>query len=105
MTEATVSGASGASEPVARAPAPTTSDARSNDSAGQANSATVHVCVDEAGALKQEPTIVRSSGKPSLDQAAVKIAASGSAYYRPDSSSSGPPGSGCAQLTIRFEIK
>jgi TonB family protein len=105
MSEVTVSGTSGASEPVTRAPAPTTSDARPNDPAGQAASVTVHVCADEAGTLEQEPTIIRSSGKMSLDQAAVKIAASGSAYYRPDSSSSGPPASGCAQLTIRFETK
>jgi len=96
MTEAPVSGTG---------PAPTTTDARANDAGGQAGSVTVHVCVDEAGALKQEPTIMHSSGKASIDQAAVKIAASGSAYYRPDTSSSGPPGSGCAQLTIRFETR
>jgi TonB family protein len=105
MIEAPVSGASGASEPVTRVAAPTTTDARPIDSGGQADSVTVHVCVDEAGALKQEPTIVRSSGKASLDQAAVRIAASGSAYYRPDISSNGPLVSGCAQLAIRFEAK
>lgn len=80
-----------ASEPV-----PMTTEARQHESGGQANSATVHVCVDETGKLKQDPTIVHSSGKASLDQAAVKIAASGSAYY---------PASGCAQLAIKFETK
>jgi TonB family protein len=80
-------------------------EAKKGDSVGQANSVTVHVCVDETGKLKQDPTIVRSSGRASLDQAAVKIAASGSAYYRPDTSLNGPPVSGCAQLAIKFETK
>jgi TonB family protein len=71
----------------------------------EANSVTVHVCVDETGRLDQEPTIVHSSGLASLDQAAVRIAASGSAYYRPDRSSNGPPVSGCAQLAIKFDTK
>jgi TonB family protein len=105
MSENPVSGASGSSEPIAPVPAPTTTDARPDDSGGQANSVTVHACVDEAGALKQDPTIIHSSGKPSVDQAAVRIAASGAAYYRPDTSSNGPAGSGCAQLTIKFETK
>jgi TonB family protein len=91
-------GASRASEPIAGAQA-------QNDSGGQANSVTVHVCVDETGRLKQDPTIVHSSGMPSLDQAAVRIAASGSSYYRPDVSSNGPPVSGCAQLAIKFDTK
>jgi outer membrane biosynthesis protein TonB len=66
---------------------------------------TVHVCVDAAGKLEQDPTIVHSSGIASLDQAAVRIAASGSAYYRPDTSPNGPAASGCAQLTIKFDTK
>jgi TonB family protein len=98
-------GASRAPEPIAGAPAQITANARPDDSAGQANSVTVHVCVDETGRLKQDPTIVDSSGMASLDQAAVRIAASGSAYYRPDSSSNGPPVSGCAQLAIKFDVK
>ena len=40
-----------------------------------------------------------------LDAAAVKIAASGSAYYRPGTSFDGVPLSGCAQLAIKFETK
>ena len=80
-------------------------EAKKGESGAQADSVTVHVCADETGKLKQEPTIVRSSGKESLDQAALHIAAAGSAYYRPDSSSSGATVSGCAQLVIRFEPK
>jgi len=100
-----LSGASRASEPVAGAPAQIAANARQDDSGGQANSVTVHVCVDETGRLEQDPTIVHSSGMASLDQAAVRIAASGSAYYRPDTSSNGPPVSGCAQLAIKFDMK
>jgi TonB family protein len=100
-----MSGAARAFEPIAGAPVQTAADARKDDSGGRADSVTVHVCADEAGTLKQDPTIVRSSGNTSLDQAAVKIAASGSAYYRPDTSSSGPLLSGCAQLVIKFDTK
>lgn len=96
--------ASRASEPIAVAPA-NTAKAKQDDSRGHANNATVHVCVDQAGKLEQDPTIVRSSGIASLDQAAVRIAASGSAYYRPDTSPNGPSASGCAQLTIQFDLK
>jgi len=94
-----------APEPVAGTPARTTADAQQNHSEGQPNSVTVHVCVDQTGKLNQEPTIVRSSGKASLDQAALKIAASGSPFYRPDTAPNGPPVSGCAQLAIQFETK
>jgi hypothetical protein len=84
-------------EPIAGAP--------TDDTRGPANDVTVRVCVDEAGRLKQDPTIVHSSGMASLDQAAVRIAASGSAYYRPDTSPNGPAASGCAQLAIKFDVK
>jgi TonB family protein len=97
--------ASRAPEPVAAAPANITANAKQDDSRGHAYNVTVHVCVDEAGKLEQDPTIVHSSGIASLDQAAVRIAASGSAYYRPDTSPNGPPASGCAQLTIKFDTK
>jgi TonB family protein len=93
------------SEPIAEAPAKITANVKQDDSRGQANNVTVHVCVDEAGKLEQDPTIVHSSGIASLDQAAVRIAASGSAYYRPDTSPNGPPASGCAQLAIKFDMK
>jgi TonB family protein len=105
MSSQNPSGATRASEPIAAGPAPMAANARPDDFAGQANSVTVHVCVDATGRLEQEPTIVRSSGMAALDQAAVRIAASGAAYYRPGSSSNGPPVSGCAQLAIKFETK
>jgi len=100
-----LSWASRASEPIAGAPAKITANTKQDDFRGQANNVTVHVCVDEAGKLEQDPTIVHSSGIASLDQAAVRIAASGSAYYRPDTSPNGPSASGCAQLAIKFDMK
>jgi TonB family protein len=95
----------GGSEPIAAAPAKTTANVKQDDPRGQANNVTVHVCVDAAGKLEQDPTIVHSSGIAALDQAAVRIAASGSAYYRPDTSPNGPPASGCVQLAIKFDVK
>jgi len=65
----------------------------------------LHVCSDIAGKLAQDPTVIRSSGDPGLDEAAVAIAKSGSGYYRPATTLGGKPVSGCAQLAIKFEIK
>jgi TonB family protein len=90
---------------VAGAPNQIAAERRQNDPRGQADSATVRVCVDETGKLKQNPTIVHSSGNAGLDQAAVQIAVSGSPYYRPRTSLDGAPPSGCAQLSIKFETK
>ncbi len=98
-------GASRPSEPIAAAPAQTAANAPQQSYGGQADSVTVHVCVDATGRLEQQPTIVHSSGTASLDQAAVRIAASGSAYYRPETSSNAPPVSGCAQLVISFDTR
>ena len=65
----------------------------------------VRVCADEAGKLAQDPTVLQSSGNPGFDEAALKIARSGSPYYRPGTTSDGKPLSGCAQLMIEFEPK
>jgi outer membrane biosynthesis protein TonB len=100
-----LSWANSAAERIAAAPPKIPANAKQDDSRGEASNVTVHVCVDEAGKLEQDPTIIHSSGIASLDQAAVRIAASGSAYYRPDTSPNGRPASGCAQLAIKFEPK
>ena len=106
MTSQTPLSAAGqASEPVAGTPNPIAAERKQNDSRDQSGSVTVHVCVDETGKLKQDPTIVHSSGNAGLDEAAMRIAASGSAYYRPHTSLDGLPISGCAQLAIKFEAK
>jgi TonB family protein len=67
------------------------------------HTAEVRACVDRAGKLLNEPTIVHSSGDGGLDAAAVNIARSGSAYYRPSPAAGGGPASGCVDLTIGFE--
>jgi TonB family protein len=87
-----------ATTPAVKLPA----NARPDKSGGEGNSVTVHVCVDDKGKIAQEPVIVHSSGVPALDQAAVKIAAAGSAYYRPQSPSTAPPTSGCVRMAIEF---
>jgi TonB family protein len=69
----------------------------------QDRSVAVRVCADDTGKLLQDPTILRSSGNPGFDEAAVKIARSGSPYYRPGTNSGKTPVSGCAQLIIEFE--
>ena len=92
-------------QPTAAAPARIQAGPKPDDSSGQGDTVTVHVCVDEHGRLVKEPAIVQSSGVASLDQAAVKIAAAGSAYYHPLTSSSKPSTSGCAQLAIKFDTK
>ncbi len=73
--------------------------------AQQDGASTLRVCANEAGQLTQAPTVLRSSGDPTLDAAALKIAKSGSGSYRPDTTLNGKPLSGCAQVTIRFETR
>ena len=94
-----------ADQPTAALPSRTPVNANQVDSGRQGNSVTVHVCVDDQGKLLQEPVIVQSSGVPALDQAAAKIAAAGSAYYHPLTSSNRPPTSGCVQMAIKFDAK
>jgi TonB family protein len=62
----------------------------------------VRVCVDSAGKLAQDPVVTRSPGDSSFDQAAVRIARSGSGYYRP-AMVNGKPAAACVQLAIRPE--
>jgi TonB family protein len=70
----------------------------------EGNSVEVRVCVDAAGRLAQAPKITRSSGDPGFDQAALKIAESGSGYYRPVTKLSGKPVPGCGQVAIKFDL-
>jgi TonB family protein len=69
------------------------------------NEVDMRVCSDTTGKVVQDPTIIHSSGDAGLDEAAVKIAKSGSGYYRPTTTAGGKPVSGCAQLAIKFEMK
>jgi TonB family protein len=61
--------------------------------------AQVQVCVDGAGKLVQEPTLVHSSGDAELDAAALRVARAGSGAYR--SPVSPNSAAGCMQLTLQ----
>jgi TonB family protein len=84
---------------------PKENDANGNPESSHPKEVGVRVCSDVAGKLVQDPTIIHSSGDSGLDEAAVKIAKSGSGYYRPATTLGGNPVSGCAQLEIKFEMK
>jgi outer membrane biosynthesis protein TonB len=62
----------------------------------------VCVCVDEAGVLTQDPVIASSSGTPRVDEAASRLAKSGSGQYRP-AMVDGKPAGGCFQFAITFK--
>jgi TonB family protein len=65
--------------------------------------AEVQVCVDAAGKLTRDPALVHSSGDPSFDAAALRIARSGSGHYRPAMDPGGHAVPGCEQLSLRLE--
>jgi TonB family protein len=70
--------------------------------AATAPQADVRVCADESGKLTRDPVITHSSGDAGLDAAALGVARSGAAYYRP----AGAAGvSGCVDIAVRFEPK
>ena len=79
----------------APAPLPGVPGASSGSAAAPGNTAEVHVCVDGAGKLTQEPRLTRSSGDARFDAAALGIAKAGSGSYQGVA--------GCLQLAIRSE--
>lgn len=70
--------------------------------ANQHGTSIVLVCVDVKGALYTAPSIVLSSGYPSLDAAALRLAESGSGYWEPGTRD-GVPEPMCSNWRIRFE--
>ena len=65
---------------------------------------TVQVCVDPKGKLLADPTLVASSGKARLDEAALRLARAGSGHYR-STTEDGRPVSSCYPLGVRFQLK
>ena len=59
-------------------------------------------CADGNGRV-QEPSVVQSSGNPQLDQAAVNIARSGSAYLRQAAEGDGKAAPRCVHMAVKFE--
>lgn len=65
---------------------------------------TINVCVDGAGRLIGKPKIDQSSGRASLDEAAVKLAKAGSGHYRA-TTEDGRPVSACYGFRVRFQLR
>jgi hypothetical protein len=59
------------------------------------------VCVDEKGALTQDPVITESSGDSRVDSGAVKLARQDSGRYQPPAVD-GKPQKGCFRFAINF---
>jgi TonB family protein len=104
-TPTSTSGGKLDSTAIVAAPKESDTGGRREGSQGKDGRVAVRVCADNNGKLTQGATVLRSSGNSELDQAAVKIAESGSPYYRPGTTLDGKPVSGCAQLVIQFEAK
>jgi len=65
--------------------------------------AIVHICIGKDGHLEHAPTMVRSSGVPRLDAAALRYAAATSGQWVP-ARRNGRPAGVCANLQVRFVI-
>jgi TonB family protein len=61
------------------------------------------VCVDETGKVLQAPVLTNSSGNPGVDKAALEL--STAAHYRPATSASGQPATGCFRFKVGIELK
>jgi TonB family protein len=72
--------------------------------AGAQGLATVMACVDAKGRLTSNPSIIQSSGRPRLDEAALRLAKAGSGHYLP-STEDGRPVSACYPFGIRFYLR
>jgi protein TonB len=71
---------------------------------GQEGVAAVVVCVGADGKLTKDPTVEKSSGTASLDEAALKLVRAGSGHFRP-ATQEGKPVDACGKLPIRFTLK
>ena len=72
--------------------------------AGRQGTAAVNVCVDIKGWLTSSPSILKSSGNPSLDQAALRLAKAGSGHFRP-TTEDGRSVNACYGFEIQFVLK
>lgn len=64
----------------------------------------VHACVGANGKVTEAPTLVKSSGSPRIDGAAVKLAQAGSGRYQP-ALQDGKPVDACFDFGIRFKLR
>ena len=70
---------------------------------GQEGTVLVNVCVRPDGKLSKEPTVEKSSGTASLDEAAVKLAHAGSGRFKP-ATVEGKPIEACTKLPVKFKL-
>ena len=71
---------------------------------GRQGASAVTVCVDTKGWLTANPSILKSSGSASLDQAALRLAKAGSGHFRP-TTEDGRPVNACYGFEIQFVLK
>jgi protein TonB len=71
---------------------------------GQEGISTVSVCVGPDGKLSKEPSVEKSSGTASLDEAALKLVHAASGHFKP-ATQEGKPIEACGKLPIRFTLK
>jgi protein TonB len=71
---------------------------------GQEGISTVAVCVGPDGKLSKEPSVEKSSGTASLDEAALKLVHAASGHFKP-ATQEGKPIEACGKLPIRFTLK
>jgi TonB family protein len=71
---------------------------------GEKGAATVKACVDGNGRLTSEPTIIESTGRSRLDEAALRLAKAGSGHYRA-TTENGQAVNSCYPFRIRFELR
>jgi TonB family protein len=63
----------------------------------------VSLCVGPDGKLSAAPTVSKSSGTASLDEAAVKYAQATSGHWKP-ATEDGKPINKCNQLPVKFKL-
>jgi protein TonB len=70
---------------------------------GEQGTAIVNVCVGANGRLTSRPRLVRSSGSPRLDRAALRYARHTSGHWVPEKRN-GVPMNYCGDLPIKFQL-
>ncbi len=70
---------------------------------GQEGTALVGLCVGPDGKLTKEPTIDKSSGTASLDEAALKLAHAASGRFKP-ATVDGKPVEQCTKMPVKFKL-
>ena len=71
---------------------------------GEEGTAQVKLCIGAGGRLTQPPIIIRSSGSPRLDRAAIKYGEATSGHFHP-ATRNGVPVTVCTVLPIKFQLQ